>query len=122
MKPIDPISPLPSNERITVPGHLLSPRGGEHYVLRVVGDSMKDEGIHEGDYVIVRRRDELEQVASGEMCVVLVGEDASIKRVYHNDSASVVTLKSANEDVPPIRVPRSEVKVQGVVVGLMRKF
>jgi len=85
-----PIEPFHGNDRVTVPGHLLSPRGGEHYILRVVGDSMKDEGIRDGDYVIVLKR---EQVESGEMCVVLVGEegnfDASIKRVYYEDDVVV---------------------------------
>ncbi len=52
-----PIEALSGNDRVTVPGHLLSPRGGEHYVLRVVGESMIDEGIHDGDFVIVLRRD-----------------------------------------------------------------
>lgn len=115
-----PIDLLPGNERITVPGHLLSPRGGEHYVLRVVGDSIKEEGIRDGDYVIVLKRESLDEIASGEMCVVLVGDDASIKRVYHE--GPMIRLHPANEDMPPIRVPRSEVKVQGAVVGLMRKF
>jgi len=114
MKPIEPLS---GNDRVTVPGHLLSPRGGEHYVLRVVGDSMRDEGIRDGDFVIVLKR---EQAESGEMCVVLVGDDASIKRVYHE--GHMVRLQPANEDIPPIRVESSKVKVQGVVVGLMRKF
>lgn len=113
-----------SDERITVPGHLLSRYGGsgEHYVLRVVGDSMKNEGIRDGDYVIVLRRETLGEIFSGEMCVVLVGEDASIKRVYHDKEASAISLKSANEDLPPIQVNKNELKIQGVVVGLMRKF
>lgn len=112
-----PIEPPHSNDRIIVPGHLLSPRGGDHYVLRVIGQSMRDEGIRDGDYVIVLRR---EQVESGEMAVVLVGDDASIKRVYHE--GLVTRLQPANEDMPAIRVPSGEVKIQGVVVGLMRKF
>lgn len=118
MKPIDPLS---GNERITVPGHLLSPRGGEHYVLRVVGDSMRDEGIKDGDYIIVRRARIGENVAEdGDMAVVLVGDDVSIKRVYFEES--MIRLQPVNEDVPAIRVPSGKVKVQGVVVGLMRKF
>lgn len=83
----------------------------------VVGEAMRDEGIKDGDYVIVLKR---EQVESGEMAVVLVGDDASIKRVYHE--GPITRLQPANEDMPAIRVPSSEVKVQGVVVGLMRKF
>lgn len=114
-----PINSLPDDERITVPGHLLSPRGGDHYVLRVVGESMRDEGIKDGDYVIVLRR---EQVEDGEMAVVLVGDAVSIKRVYHEAEGAMIRLQPANKDMPAIRVLSSEVKVQGVVVGLMRKF
>ena len=86
-------------------------------MLRVVGDLMKDEGIRDGDYVIVLRH---EEAMDGEMCVVLVGDDASIKRVYHE--GPMTRLQPANEDMPPIRVPSGEVKIRGVVVGLMRKF
>lgn len=105
------------NDRVTVPGHLLSPRGGEHYVLRVVGDSMAEEAICDGDYVIVLRREEVEP---GEMAVVLVGDDASIKRVY--PEGPMVRLQPANSAMQAIRVPAGDVKVQGIVVGLMRKF
>lgn len=106
------------NDRVTVPGHLLSPRGGEHYVLRVVGDNMIDEAIRDGDFVIVARREGIEQISPGEMCVVLVGDDATIKRVY--PEGPMTMLRSAN--LQSIHVPTKDVKVQGVVVGLMRKF
>src|SRR6187431_602293 len=49
-KPIEAVS---GNERLVVPGHLLDPKGGDHYVLRVVGESMVEEGIYDGDYVVV---------------------------------------------------------------------
>ena len=103
---------------MTVPGHLLSPRGGEHYVLRVVGESMIEEGIHDGDFVIVLRREVAEP---GEMVVALVGgENATLKRFY--PEGPVIRLQPANPAMQPIRVPAQDVRVQGVVVGLMRKF
>ena len=52
---------------------------GDHYVLRVVGDSMIDEGIHDGDWVVVERR---ERAEPGEMVVALVGDEATLKRFY----------------------------------------
>lgn len=113
-----PIEPTTGNERITVPAHLLSPRGGDHYVLRVVGDSMIEEGIHDGDYVIVLRRDVAED---GDSVVVLVGDKASIKR-YYREPGDVVRLQPANPCMQPIRVTASEARVQGIVVGLMRKM
>lgn len=112
-----PIEKLSGNDRVTLPGHLLSPRGGDHYVLRVVGDGMIEEAICDGDYVIVLRRDTCE---SGEMAVVLVGDEASIKRVYHE--GSMTRLQPANPVMQPIRVPARDVNIQGIVVGLMRKF
>ncbi|HYH46532.1 MAG TPA: transcriptional repressor LexA [Thermoanaerobaculia bacterium] len=112
-----PIEALSGNDRVAVPGHLLSHRGGDHYVLRVVGESMIDEGIHDGDFVIVLRRD---QADPGEMVVALIGDDATLKRFY--PEGNIVRLQPANPTMPPIRVPARDVRVQGVVVGLMRKY
>lgn len=112
-----PIEAVANNERVTVPGHLLSQRAGEHYVLRVVGESMIDEGIFDGDFVIVLRRDTAEP---GEMVVALIGDDATLKRFY--PEGPMVRLQPANPTMEPIRVPARDVRVQGVVVGLMRKF
>jgi|SRR5579863_1815251 len=112
-----PIEALQGSERVTVPGHMLSARGGEHYVLKVIGDSMIDEGIHDGDFVVVLRR---ERVEPGEMVVALIGDEATLKRFY--PEGEMVRLQPANPTMQPIRVPARDVRVQGVVVGLMRKF
>jgi repressor LexA len=87
-------------------------------VLRVTGDSMIQEGIYDGDFVIVLKR---EQAQPGEMVVALVGGvEATLKHFF--PEGAQVRLQPANPEMQPIRVPASEVKVQGVVVGLMRKF
>lgn len=112
-----PIEAVSGTDRVMVPGHLLSTRGGDHYVLRVVGESMIEEGIHDGDYVIVLRRDVAEP---GEMVVALVNDEATLKRFY--PEGPIVRLQPANPTMQPIRVPAKDVRVQGVVVGLMRKF
>ncbi|MDP9121861.1 MAG: transcriptional repressor LexA [Acidobacteriota bacterium] len=112
-----PIEAMAGNERVTVPGHLLSSRGGDHYVLRVVGDSMIEEGILDGDFVVVLRREVAEP---GEMVVALVGDEATLKRFY--PEGQMVRLQPANPTMQPIVVPARDVRVQGVVVGLMRKF
>src|SRR4051812_14154930 len=70
-----PIEAMSGSERVAVPGHLLSGKPGDHYVLRVVGDSMIEEGIYDGDFVIVLRRDAAEP---GEMVVALIGDDATL--------------------------------------------
>jgi len=112
-----PIEALNGNERLNVPGHLVTGKPGDHYVLRVVGESMIDEGIHDGDYVVVQRR---EAAIPGEMVVALIGDDATLKRFY--PEGETVRLQPANPNMQPIRVPARDVRVQGIVVGLMRKF
>jgi repressor LexA len=107
-----------NGERVTVPGHLLSPRGGDHYVLRVVGDSMIDEMITDGDFVICLRREAAEP---GEMVIAQVGNEMTLKR-YYLEPGGIVRLEPANRALQPVRLPASEVRVTGIVVGLMRKF
>lgn len=112
---LDTLSPP---DRVTVPGHLLSPRGGDHYVLRVVGNALEDEGMYEGDFVIVLRRTAAEL---GETVLVLLGDEATIKR-YYPEADGRVRLQSRKKDVPPLLLKAEEARIQGVVVGLMRKL
>ncbi len=112
-----PIETLPGRDRLAVPNHLFEGQAVDHYVLKVTGESMIQEGIFDGDFVVVLRR---EEAKPGEMVVALVGGDATLKRFY--PEGQTVRLQPANPDMEPIRVPASEVTVQGVVVGLMRKF
>jgi repressor LexA len=112
-----PIEAVAGNESVTVPPHLLGDRGSDHFVLEVVGDSMIEEGIHDGDLVVVARR---EVASAGEMVVALVEDEATLKRLY--PEGPVVRLQPANARMEPLRVPAESVKVQGIVVGLMRKF
>jgi repressor LexA len=111
-----PVEAIPGRERLAVPSHLLG-RSGEHYVLEVVGDSMIEEGIHDGDLVVVQHRQEAQ---SGEMVVALVGEEATLKRIF--PEGEEVRLQPSNPRLEPLRVKATEVTVQGVVVGLMRRF
>lgn len=113
-----PIEAVAGQETLGVPSHLLGRRSGDHYVLEVVGDSMIEEGIQEGDWVVVSRRDQAEQ---GEMVVALVEDsEATLKRFY--PEGDQVRLQPANPSMEAIYVPASDVRVQGIVVGLMRKF
>jgi repressor LexA len=91
--------------------------GGEEgeYVLRVSGDSMKDAGIFEGDYVVVRPQ---QTAQDGEIVVALVGEEATVKRFYRE--ADHVRLQPENEAMEPIRT--REVTVLGRVVGVCRRM
>jgi repressor LexA len=91
--------------------------GGEEgeYLLRVRGDSMKDAGILEGDFVVVRPQD---TARDGDVVVALLGEEATVKRFFHE--ADHVRLQPENEAMEPIR--SKEVKVLGRVVGLLRSI
>ena len=111
-----PIEVEPEGESVAVPEALT--RKGQNYVLRVNGHSMIDDGIHDGDYVVVNRR---EKAANGEMVAALVNGEATLKRFY-NEGDGRIRLQPANDRMAPIYAPEGDVKVQGVVVGLMRKY
>ena len=112
-----PIEALSGRETIAVPSLLFGDRAQDHYVLRVVGDSMIDEGIHDGDWVVIERR---ERAVPGEMVVALVGDEVTLKRFYPEGDR--VRLQPSNPAMTPLRVPAADVRVQGIVVGLMRRY
>lgn len=88
------------------------------YVLKVVGESMQDEHIVEGDYVIV---ESTKTARDGEIVVALVdGSDATLKRIYRE--GSTIRLQPSNAKMQPIMVPAQNVEVQGRVIGVLRKY
>jgi repressor LexA len=91
--------------------------GGDtgEYLLRVRGESMKDAGILEGDFVVVRPQETAED---GEIVVALVGEEATVKRFFRENDH--VRLQPENAAMKPIR--SKEVRVLGRVVGLLRSL
>ena len=111
-----PIEVVAGDETVSVPEVLT--RKGENYVLRVNGSSMIEDGIHDGDFVVVNRR---EKAQNGEMVAALVNGEATLKR-YYRESDGRIRLQPANERMSPIFVNENELKVQGVVVGLMRRY
>jgi repressor LexA len=104
-----------SDETITVPERLTS--RGDNYVLKVRGDSMIEDGILDGDYVIIARR---ERADNGEMVVANVNGEVTLKRLYREGER--IRLQPANSLMAPIYAHARDVAVQGVVVGLMRRF
>jgi repressor LexA len=90
--------------------------GGDagEYVLRVHGESMKDAGILEGDYVVVRPQD---TASDGEIVVALVGEEATVKRFFKESDH--IRLQPENSTMDPIRV--RDVQILGRVVGVCRR-
>jgi repressor LexA len=88
------------------------------FVLRVKGNSMIEDHIQDGDYVIVENRNTAE---NGEIVVALLDNDrATLKRFFREGRQ--IRLQPANSDMAPIIVKRGEFKIQGVVIGVMRKF
>ena len=88
------------------------------YVLKVMGESMQDEHIVEGDYVIVEKAD---TARNGEIVVAVInGDDATLKRIYHEGEST--RLQPSNAKMQPIIVPSRAVQVQGRVIGVLRKY
>ena len=110
-----PIEPFPQEESIEVPSTLLGK--GEHFVLRVRGESMIEDGILDGDFVVVSRREKAE---SGQTVVALVRGEATLKRYYSEGQR--VRLQPANAAMRPLTVDARDVMIQGVVTGLIRDY
>lgn len=110
-----PIEAITQAETIEVPEILL--RGDDNFALRVVGDSMVDDGIRDGDIVIVKRQ---RDARNGQTIIALIGDDATIKQ-YHRRGARI-ELRPANSRMKPIVVGEGDLQIQGVVIGLIRKF
>jgi repressor LexA len=90
--------------------------GGEDgdYILQIRGESMKNAGILEGDYVVVRPSDDAD---NGEIVVALIGEEATVKRIYREPEH--IRLQPENDEMEPIL--STEARVLGKVVGVFRK-
>lgn len=111
-----PIEAVTGNETIAVPEDLVGRR--DTYVLRVKGDSMIDEQIRDGDFVIVEDR---KTADNGEMVIALLaGADVTLKKFYRENGR--VRLQPANATMQPIMADANDVQIQGVVVGVMRRY
>ena len=113
-----PIEAVQSTETIFVPEDMVG-RRSDTYVLQVKGDSMIDEQIRDGDYVIVENR---KTARDGEMVIALLeGERATLKKLFR-EGGGKVRLQPANARMKPIFVDQDDVRVQGVVIGVLRKY
>jgi repressor LexA len=94
-------------------------RGHNNFVLQVKGESMRDDHILDGDYIVVEQT----QVANqGEIVVALVGDsEATLKRLYREPGGKV-RLQPANSQMEPIVLPAADVRIQGRVIGVLRKY
>ena len=110
-----PVESVESRETVDF-GDLI---GAERYALAVRGESMIEDHICDGDYVLVEKT---ASVRNGDIVVALVnGSESTLKRIY-NEPGGIVRLQPANASIEPIRVPAANVTVQGKVLAVLRKY
>lgn len=111
-----PIEAMEDRAMLPVPAALLG--SGDHYALEVSGDSMVEAGILDGDYALVKKSDEARE---GQIVVALIDEhEATLK--YFRREGSMVRLDPANRDHPIQRYQPGQVRVQGTLSGLLRRY
>jgi repressor LexA len=113
-----PIEALESNETFTVPDAMIG-RGGNHYVLRVRGNSMVDEQIRDGDFVVVNER---QRADNGEMVIAMLNGDSATVKKFYRERDGRIRLQPANETMQPIYVHENDITIRGIVVGVLRRY
>lgn len=111
-----PIDALEVPDTITIPEDMLG--RGNTFSLQVNGDSMIEDGIHDGDFIVVESRS---SARDGEIVVAMVNQsEATVKRLYREGNQ--VRLQPSNRNMSPIYVAGDSVEIRGVVIGLIRKY
>jgi repressor LexA len=113
-----PIEAALHNETVSVPDDFVR-RGGQHYVLRVRGNSMIDEQIRDGDFVVIQER---RSADNGEMVIALIDETSATVKKFYRERDGRIRLQPANESLAPIYVHENDVTIQGIVVGVLRRY
>jgi repressor LexA len=111
-----PIEALEGAQMLPVPAALLG--SGEHYALEVSGDSMVEAGILDGDYALIRRQ---EAAREGEIVVALIDDHEATLKYYRHEGA-MIRLDPANRAYDPQRYTPDQVRVQGKLAGLLRRY
>ena len=111
-----PLEAIEGDDRIEVPESMV--RRANSYALEVVGDSMIDEGILEGDFIVV---EENPDPRNGDMVVANIDGEATVKRFYREDS-NTIRLQPANEKYDPIYVRNRDLQIRGIVSAVLRKY
>lgn len=114
-----PIEATESGTDIEVPGSMIK-SGFKHYALKVQGRSMIDDGILDGDWIVVRHQ---QTAQNGQTVVALLDNEATLKRYFRH--ADHIELRAANSEFAPIRVPASKgagLRIEGILVGVIRSY
>ena len=113
----EPMEAMEVNEHLSIPSEFFS--SGSTYVLKVRGDSMIGEQIRDGDFVIVEKKETAE---NGEMVAALVNQSEVTLKKYFRQPDGNIRLEPSNPEMEPIIVPEKDVRVQGRVIGILRKY
>jgi repressor LexA len=111
-KPIEAVEDI---KAIEVPPSMVG--SGDHFVLQVNGDSMKEDGILDGDFVVVRKQPTAE---NGETVVALINNEATVKKYYQKNGH--VELRPAHTEMGPLQVREGDLRIEGKVVGVLRYY
>ena len=114
----EPIEAVEDHESLTLPEDML-PAAGQSFALRVRGDSMIDEQIRDGDLIVVHGR---QSARNGETVVALVGGTHATVKKFYREKDGRIRLQPANDALEPIFCNPDNVAIQGVVVGVIRKY
>jgi len=110
-----PLEAVEEVDAIEVPPSMIGE--GDHFVLQVKGDSMKEEGILDGDFIIVRKQPTAE---NGETVVALINNEATVKKYYRREE--YVELRPAHTDMEPIIIREGDLWIEGRVMGVIRRY
>ncbi len=113
-----PIESIAVDESVAVPEDFVR-RNGQHYVLRVRGNSMIDEQIRDGDFVVVNER---QSADNGEMVIAMLGGSSATVKKFYRERDGRIRLQPANDTMAPIYVHENDISIQGVVVGVLRRY
>jgi repressor LexA len=110
-----PIEAIENSDMISVPVHMLG--RGQHYALKVKGESMIEEGILNGDVAIIKHAT---QADNGQIVVAVVDNETTLKKYFKK--AKQIELHPANRTMKPIIVKDKECEIRGLLVGLIRTY
>lgn len=110
-----PIEAVEAVDAIEIPPSMLGK--GDHFVLQVKGDSMKEDGILEGDFIVVRKQPTAE---NGQTVVALINNEATVKKYYQREGH--VELRPSHTDMEPLIINEGDLRIEGRVVGVMRHY
>ena len=110
-----PIEAVEDVSAIEIPPSMIG--SGDHFVLQVKGDSMDEDGILDGDFVVVRKQPTAE---NGETVVALINNEATVKKYYKSEDQ--VELRPAHKGMEPLFVREGDLRIEGKVVGVVRHY